>query len=50
METIHIRATQDTDDKIISELVNILIKRGFNIEKYLGIASKIVMARKGDEK
>jgi len=43
---IHIKATQDTDDKIISELMNFLIKNGFTTEKYLGISSKIVMAKK----
>jgi hypothetical protein len=46
MTTIHIEATIDTDDKIISELMNILIKFGFTTEKYLGKASKIVMAKR----
>lgn len=46
MTTIHIKTTQDVDDKIISELMNILIKNGFKTQKYLGIGSKIVMARK----
>lgn len=46
MTTIHIKATQDTDDKILSELMNILIKNGFKTEKYIGITNKIVMARK----
>jgi len=46
MTTIHIKATYDTDDKIISELMNILIKYGFETEKYLSFTSKIVMARK----
>jgi len=27
--TIHIKATIDTEDKVISELMNILIKNGF---------------------
>jgi hypothetical protein len=47
--TIHIKATTDTDDKIISELMNILIKYGFKTEKYLGITSKIIMARRGEK-
>ena len=46
METIHIKATIRTDDKIISELISILMKYGFKTEKYLGINSKIVMAKK----
>lgn len=47
METIHIRTTQDVDDKVISELMNILIKHGFKTEKYLGTeGNKIVMAKK----
>lgn len=46
MTIIHIKATHDTDDKILSELMNILIKNGFNTEKYLGIAHKIIMAKK----
>ena len=46
MTIIHIKTTQDTDDKIISELMNILNKNGFKTEKYQGINSKIVMARK----
>lgn len=46
MTTIHIKATNDTDDKILSELMNILIKNGFKTEKYLGQVSKIVMAKK----
>ena len=45
MTTIHIKATKDTDDKIISELMNILIKHGFETEKYLGINTKIVMSK-----
>lgn len=50
MTTIHIKATQDTDDKVLSELMNILIKNGFKTEKYLGIGTKIVMAKKEKEK
>lgn len=46
MTTIHIRTTEDTDNKIISDLMNILIKYGFKTEKYLGTNSKIVMAKK----
>lgn len=46
MTTIHIKTTLDADDKIISELINILIKNGFETEKYLSMASKIVMAKK----
>jgi len=46
MITIHIKATNNTDDKILSELINILIKFGFKTEKYIGITSKIVMAKK----
>ena len=46
METIHIKTTMDTNDNVISELMNILIKHGFKAEKYLGITGKIVMARK----
>jgi len=46
MTTIHIKSTNDTDDKILSELMNILIKNGFKTEKYLGIATKIIMAKK----
>jgi len=47
---IQIKTTMDTEDKIISELMNILIKYGFKTEKYLGICSKIVMAKKEGEK
>jgi hypothetical protein len=50
MTTIQIKATENTEDKILSELMNILIKHGFKTEKYLGISSKIVMARKIKEK
>jgi len=46
MPVINIKATNDTDDEIISELMNILIKYGFITERYLGISSKIVMAKK----
>lgn len=46
MTIIHIKATLDTDDKVLSELINILIKNGFKPEKYMGMAYKIVMARK----
>jgi hypothetical protein len=50
MTIINIRATQDTDDTLISELMNLLIKHGFETEKYQGITYKIVMARKGEKK
>ena len=43
--TIHIKATLNTDDKILSELMNILIKNGYDTEKYLGLSHKIVMAK-----
>ena len=46
MTVIHIKSTVDVDDKIISELMNILIKHKFKTQKYLGISSKIVMAKK----
>jgi hypothetical protein len=46
---IHIKSTNDTDDKILSELMNILIKHGFNTQKYIGINSKIIMAKKGEK-
>lgn len=46
MSVIHIKTTIDVDDKIISELMNILIKNGYTTEKYQGQASKIVMAKK----
>lgn len=46
MTTIHIKATMDTDDKILSEVMNVLLKNGFATEKYLGRATKIVMAKK----
>jgi hypothetical protein len=46
MAVINIKTTLDVDDKIISELMNILIKYEFETEKYLGMNSKIVMAKK----
>lgn len=46
MTTVFIKSTLDIDDKIISEIMNILIKHDFKTEKYLGINSKIVMAKK----
>ena len=46
MTTINIKATNDTEDKLLSELMNILIKDGFKTEKYQGIATKIIMAKK----
>jgi len=48
--TIHIKASLKTEDKILSELMNVLIKHGFKTEKYLGMTSKIVMARKDESK
>ena len=50
MTIIHIKATPDTDDKILAELMNILIKHGFATEKYLGLTTKIIMARKDDRR
>jgi len=50
MTVIHIKTTIDVDDKIISDLMNILMKYGFKTEKYLGMNSKIIMARKGVQK
>lgn len=44
--TIHIKASPHTDDKILFELMNILIKHGYETEKYLGSSSKIIMAKK----
>lgn len=32
MTIVHIKTSKDTDDKIISELMNILIKHGFKTE------------------
>jgi len=46
MATIHIKFTTDTEDKIISEFMNVLIKYEFKAEKYLGINSKIIMAKR----
>lgn len=46
MKTIHIKATEDVDDNIISSLMNVLLKNKFKVEKYLGVKSKIVMAKK----
>ena len=43
---IHIKATQDTDDRILSKLMNTLIECDFKVEKYLGITSTIIMAKK----
>jgi len=45
MATIHIKASTNTDDKIFSDLMNVLIKHGFTTEKYLSRTSKIVMAK-----
>ncbi len=45
---VHIKTSNKVDDNLISELMGVLIKYGFKTEKYLGIGSKIVMARKGD--
>ena len=50
MATIHIKATTDIPDNILSELMNILIKYDFKTEKYLGLNSKIVMAKSKEEK
>lgn len=47
--TIHIKATVKTPDNILSELMNILIKHGYKTEKYLGMSSKIIMARSADK-
>ena len=46
MSVINIKASLGTEDKILSELMNILIRNGFKTEKYLGIANKIIMAKK----
>jgi hypothetical protein len=43
---IHIKATMDVEDKVLSELMNVLIKYDFKTEKYLGIGNKIIMAKK----
>jgi len=50
MKTIHIKSSLDVYDKIISELMNVLIKNGLKTEKYLGISSKIVMAKEVKDK
>lgn len=50
MKTIHIKSTMDVEDKILSEMMNLLMKFGFKSEKYLGMNFKIVMAKKGEEK
>jgi len=49
MKTIHIKTTQNVEDTLISELINCLIKYGFKTEKYMGINSKIIMAREKNE-
>jgi hypothetical protein len=46
MSVIYIKATMDISDEILSEMMNVLSKNGFKTEKYLGVNSKIVMARK----
>ena len=46
MSVIHIKATTSVEDNILSDLMNVLIKYGFKAEKYLGLNSKIIMARK----
>jgi len=50
MTIIHIKATTDTPDNILSELMNILIKYDFKTEKYLGLNSKIIMAKSKKDK
>lgn len=50
MAKIHIKVTDDTDDKIVSELMNILIKHGYKTEKYLGKNSKLVRGEKRRQK
>ena len=37
------------EDKLLSELMNFLSKNGFKPEKYLGLNSKIIMAKKDIE-
>ena len=49
MNIIHIKATKGVDDKILSEIMNILIKNNFDVEKYLSATGKIVMAREKNE-
>ena len=48
--TIHIKATVDTEERVLSELINVLIKYKYKSEKYLGVTSKIIMARKEELK
>jgi len=50
MTIIHIKATLDVEDRLLSELMTLLLRNGFKPEKYLGLNSKIVMARKEVEK
>jgi hypothetical protein len=50
MTAVHIKATEDVDDRILSELMNILARHEFKTEKYLGMNSKIIMAKKEREK
>ena len=49
MNIINIKATKGVDDKILSEIMNILIKNNFDVEKYLSATGKIVMAREKNE-
>jgi hypothetical protein len=46
MTTIHIKATMDTDDRLLSEILNVLLRNGFKPEKYLGLNCKIIMAKR----
>jgi len=46
MTIIHIKATIDVEDRLLSELMTLLLKNGFKPEKYLGLNSKIIMAKK----
>lgn len=50
MEIVHIKLTQEVDNSVMVELINLLQKYGFKTEKYLGMSSKIIMARKSEEK
>jgi len=43
---IHIKTTNDVDDNIISELMNVLIKYKFEVQKYLVPTGKAVMGIK----
>jgi hypothetical protein len=43
---VHIKSTTNVDDSLISTLMEVLRAEGYEVEKYLGINSKIVMARK----